>query len=1016
MQKSYKFSLVISMALLLILIVVPQSVYARWPPFKYTLTPRYENGKIIYNLQFLKRVKWPLTQVTFKIPLPEGTRYVESNAQPTTSVSFDGVEVTFFSSVLHEDIEVASFVVEVTDPTKNIFTARTWISWEGEEPGSLWAEDVSIDIRKPLLDWADPSASSLQLEAVATVTDDIIIYSIYPKNVRDNARVRMQDVEINVSIPEGTTYLSAEASSPFAANFNGQEVSFTALELERWAEVGPLNVKVSAKEATAPFIATHAWASWKNTGRRVGTSVVPQEETTTGSIIVQPHVSQWVVSDLVGDVPFSNYDLTSLALQDDGTAVGINFYLAGSSGPVDVPLSFYFLVNSDCRTDTGALTEARLGAEYRVKFKTDYHQADIDSWDGSARSWVRIGKGTVTAENSPGGKVLTIALPYNLIGNNRQFCWVAQSFNRTTTYNTTLPSDQISSDNLPPGFSQFKAGNAVPIVAASAPETVQDKPDRGSFISTGDVWQYLPGWSEPPANWSAIGFDDSSWFSGPTSLGYGKGKHATDLSQTTFQQGGAPVMVQRAITEAGVILAVPVSGATSASVFMRHSFTVDTPVALTQLRLEISYLGGFVAYLNGTEVARRGLGVPGVSVLYNMLAADQADKVSETIDLGDYIAKLTPGVNILAVQAHRSEATTNLSITPKLTWVSKPKVNLFEDDNPPSETSSVPVIPPSITDIQGKLAVPLDNSRVAYDIHIFSLPGGQETLKIPNARQPNFRFDGQRLLINREGGGVENVFEYNLVDGTEKQVSDAPGDSSPFYDPGGNRVVYGNPELTYGKPEQFYSPERNKYYFTGVSKPFIFVQCGLLPPHQEQEPRCRDIPTLGVLIPAGQMSELQGTYPVWTSNDMIAYKGCNSWSGFAACGIYLVPSSSTKGFSDGFIPRQLTKDTSDTPTDTKGNLIAFMSQRDGNWEAYVMDLNGAGVKNLSNSLNANDGLPTISPDTNWVAFVSDRDGSWAIWVAPIAGGPVQKLFDLPATVPWGDGNRAWTNERISWGP
>jgi TolB protein len=164
------------------------------------------------------------------------------------------------------------------------------------------------------------------------------------------------------------------------------------------------------------------------------------------------------------------------------------------------------------------------------------------------------------------------------------------------------------------------------------------------------------------------------------------------------------------------------------------------------------------------------------------------------------------------------------------------------------------------------------------------------------------------------------------------------------------------------------------------------------------------------------MGEIQGTHPVWTSNDMIAFKGCNSWSGFSACGIYAVPSASTKGFSDGFIPRQLTKDTSDIPSDTKGNLITFTSQRDGNWEAYVMDLTGSAVKNLSNSSNSNDGLPVISPDGNWVAFVSDREGRWAVWATPVVGGPVEKLFDLPAGVIWAEGERAWINERISWGP
>jgi hypothetical protein len=171
-----------------------------------------------------------------------------------------------------------------------------------------------------------------------------------------------------------------------------------------------------------------------------------------------------------------------------------------------------------------------------------------------------------------------------------------------------------------------------------------------------------------------------------------------------------------------------------------------------------------------------------------------------------------------------------------------------------------------------------------------------------------------------------------------------------------------------------------------------------------------------VLVSAGQAGEIWGSYPVWTSNDMIAYKGCDNWAGSSSCGIYMVGSWATKSLSNGAMPIQLTQDGSDIPSDTKGNLIAFTSHRDGDWEAYVMSLDGTQVRNLSKNPNSNDGLPTISPDGNWVAFVSDRGGRWAVWLVPVTGGPAQKLFNLPAGTPWGNNDQTWLNERISWGP
>jgi Tol biopolymer transport system component len=172
----------------------------------------------------------------------------------------------------------------------------------------------------------------------------------------------------------------------------------------------------------------------------------------------------------------------------------------------------------------------------------------------------------------------------------------------------------------------------------------------------------------------------------------------------------------------------------------------------------------------------------------------------------------------------------------------------------------------------------------------------------------------------------------------------------------------------------------------------------------------------GIIIPPGAIGDIIGSHPVWTTGDMLAYKGCNTWAGGGSCGIFTVGSWATKRSSNGELPRKLIDGTSAIPTDAKAGLIAYQSRESGNWEAMVMNQDGSGSINISNDPNADDGLPTISPDGKWVAFASTRGGGWAVYVAPSSGGEAQKLFDFPKANPWGGGDREWTNERMSWGP
>jgi hypothetical protein len=433
----HRLSLLIGLVLVLTLMPAPEPVYAQWPPFGFNMTPSYENGRITYSLRFSSQVDWMMSNVAIKIPLPEGTRFLEANALPMTSVDFDGAEVTFFTHVLYRSIQDTSFVVEVVDPTMTVFTTYVWITWEGDQPGDYLVKDVSIDTTLQPLNWERPAGSSLQLEASATVADDVITYAIYPQNV---GWLRMWDLRINVSIPEGTTFLSADAPPPFVASFDGREVSFSGVELERQAEVGPFSFKVSTEGVVAPFVVTHVWAGWRNVGRSVGQRIAVQEETRTGDIAVQPHASQWVVADVIGDVPFPNYDLTSIAFQEEGAALKIVFYIVGDLGPVNELLEYNLYIDGDCRTDTGEWRHYR-GAEYQVRYRHWKSQADIRFWDEEKGNW--RGSQPIEVDSPEGERMITLWVPYDLLQGGRRFCWVGQAKDRTGTFYPNPPAEWV---------------------------------------------------------------------------------------------------------------------------------------------------------------------------------------------------------------------------------------------------------------------------------------------------------------------------------------------------------------------------------------------------------------------------------------------------------------------------------------------------------------------------------------------------------------------------------------------
>ena len=98
-----------------------------------------------------------------------------------------------------------------------------------------------------------------------------------------------------------------------------------------------------------------------------------------------------------------------------------------------------------------------------------------------------------------------------------------------------------------------------------------------------------------------------------------------------------------------------------------------------------------------------------------------------------------------------------------------------------------------------------------------------------------------------------------------------------------------------------------------------------------------------------------------------------------------------------------------------GRRIAFVSDRDGNFEIYVMKADGSGQRNLTRDA-ASDGDPVWSPDGRRIAFVRHRDDHDEIYVVN-ADGTGQSLLARGANPVWSPDGRtiAYSRPRANTG-
>jgi len=291
----------------------------------------------------------------------------------------------------------------------------------------------------------------------------------------------------------------------------------------------------------------------------------------------------------------------------------------------------------------------------------------------------------------------------------------------------------------------------------------------------------------------------------------------------------------------------------------------------------------------------------------------------------------------------------------------------------------------SAASISGRIAFPAWNDETkVHDVWIINVDGTGRRKVVANMEMPAFSPDGKWLAVKGVQSDMQNLYIIR-PNGTElRRISENIEDRLPTWSPDNGRIAYASTKQGPDHPKKIYVNDK---------------------PFEGRKPASREI--------VSDRGPIQGEHLHWMPDGRIVYQGCDYQPDPDSCGLFTIADGGGK-FT------QVTRDERDTSPAGHGGRIAFMSNRDGNWEIYVVREDGTGLKRLTNNA-SDDGLPTWSPDGKTIAFVSNQGGAWAVWAMNADGSSRRKLFDIGGggLMPyWSEMGLSyqWIDQRISWAP
>lgn len=227
--------------------------------------------------------------------------------------------------------------------------------------------------------------------------------------------------------------------------------------------------------------------------------------------------------------------------------------------------------------------------------------------------------------------------------------------------------------------------------------------------------------------------------------------------------------------------------------------------------------------------------------------------------------------------------------------------------------------------------------------------------------------DGQQIAFTR-WREPRGVWVINADGSGERRVFDWIEARWPSWSPDGARILFSR--LTGGRREAV------ELCFRGF--------CFTLPPHTQWQ--------LGIVDPS------DGTF---TEPPASQYSLAPIWSPDGERIVYADEQGLRVQSEEGDVSYLITHEPRDTGPawSPDGGQVAFTRRQHDHWEVYVVAADGWNPRRLTDTPRqpggslGNSAAPAWSPDGQYIAFLTDRAGKWEIWVMRADGGGQRPMFE-----------------------